>query len=337
MLTERREQILKVIVSEYISTRLPVSSDSVARKGLGVSPATIRNEMIELEEEGYLSQPYTSTGRIPSDRGYRHYIESLMDEVQLSAVEQHHIRYQFYQVEGEVEEWARLAAAILSRLVHNVAIVTMPKPSQARLKHLALVSLQEFLVLLVLVIREAKLRQQVLTLETAAYQEELSAVARRLTTNFTGLTHSQISALNLQLSPLEDQVMRAAVQIMEAEEKEAFDEPCIDGVRHILGQPEFSASSELPAIVELFEQKNVLKSMLPRVLTGDGVRVVIGSENKERAIRGCSVIITRYGIPGEVGGAIGVMGPTRMEYDRAIPTVCFLSSVMSELVCDLYG
>ena len=130
---------------------------------------------------------------------------------------------------------------------------------------------------------------------------------------------------------------RTVVQIMQAEEGEAYEDPWVDGLRHMLSQPEFASSSRLAAIVEFFEERNLLKSLLPQVLTGEGVRVVIGRENKQDVMRDCSVIITRYGIPGEVGGAIGVMGPTRMQYSRAIPTVRFVSSVMSEMLGELYG
>jgi len=337
MLTRRRDRILSIIIGEYVSKGVPVSSDVVARKGLGVSPATIRNEMIELEEEGYLVQPHTSAGRIPTDKGYRHYIESLMSYARLSREEQFLIRHQFHQVERAVEEWTRLAAAILSGMVHNVALVTLPKPVEARLKHLELVSLQELLVLLVLVLKEAKLRQQMLTLEETVSQEELNASARKLTSAYAGLTASEIAAKDLNLSPVEEQVMKTVGQLMKNEEGEEYEEPYIDGLRHMLRRPEFASSDKIAAIMEVLEQKSLLKSFLPRVLTGEGVRVVIGRENKENVMRDCSVILTRYGIPGEVGGAIGVMGPTRMEYQRAIPTVSFLSTVMSELVSELYG
>jgi len=337
MLTRRREAILKIIVAEYISKSLPVSSEVVAHRGLGVSPATIRNEMIELEEEGYITHPHTSAGRIPMDKGYRHYIESLMGDVRLSPEEQFLIRHQFHQVERAVEEWTRLAAAILSSMVRNVALVTLPKPVEPRLKHLELVSLHEFLVLLVLVLREAKLRQQMITLEEAVSQEGLSVSARRLSSAYVGLTASQISAKGLKLSQVEEKVAKTVVQMMQAEEGEEYEEPYVDGLRHMLRQPEFASSSRMAAIMEVFEQKSLLKSFLPGVLTGEGVRVLIGRENKEDVMRYCSVIISRYGIPGEVGGAIGVMGPTRMKYERAIPTVDFLSTVMSELVGELYG
>ena len=337
MITRRRDRILSIIIGEYVSKGVPVSSDVVARKGLGVSPATIRNEMIELEEEGYLVQPHTSAGRIPTDKGYRHYIESLMSYARISRDEQFLIRHQFHQVERAVEEWTRLAAAILSSMVRNVALVTLPKPVEPRLKHLELVSLHEFLVLLVLVLREAKLRQQMLTLEENVSQEELSASARKLTSAYAGLTASEIADKDVKLSLVEEQVMKIVSELMRGEEGEEYEEPSIDGLRHMLRQPEFASSDKIAAIMEMLEQKSLLKSFLPRVLTGEGVRVVIGRENKENMMRDCSVILTKYGIPGEVGGAIGVMGPTRMEYQRAIPTVSFLSTVMSELVSELYG
>jgi heat-inducible transcriptional repressor len=337
MLTRRRDKILSIIIGEYISKGVPVSSDVVAKKGLGVSPATIRNEMIKLEEEGYLVQPHTSAGRIPTDKGYRHYIESLMSYARLSRDEQFLIRHQFHQVERAVEEWTRLAAAILSGIVHNVALVTLPKPVEARLKHLELVSLQELLVLLVLVLKEATLKQQMLNLEENVSQEELSASARKLTAAYAGLTASEIADKDLKLSPVEEQVMKIVSELMRDEEGEEYEEPYIDGLRHMLRQPEFASSDKIAAIMEMLEQKSLLKSFLPRVLTGEGVRVVIGRENKENVMRDCSMILTKYGIPGEVGGAIGVMGPTRMEYQRAIPTVSFLSTVMSELVSELYG
>lgn len=337
MLTRRRNRILSIIIGEYISKGVPVSSEVVAKRGLGVSPATIRNEMMELEEEGYLVQPHTSAGRIPTDKGYRHYIESLMSYARLSREEQFLIRHQFHQVERAVEEWTHLAAAILSGMVHNVALVTLPKPIEARFKHLELISLQELLVLLVLVLKEAKLRQQMLTLEENVSQEELSASARKLTSAYAGLTASEIAAKDLKLSRVEEQVMKIVSELMRDEEGEEYEEPYIDGLRHMLRQPEFATSDKIAAIMEMLEQKSLLKSFLPRVLTGEGVRVIIGRENKENMMRDCSVILTRYGIPGEVGGAIGVMGPTRMEYQRAIPTVSFLSTVMSELVAELYG
>jgi len=336
MFTRRREEILRIVIDEYISRGIPVGSETISRRGLGVSPATIRNEMNELEEEGYLTQPHTSAGRIPSDKGYRHYINSLMDSAYLSLVEQRQIYHQFHQVEREIEEWTRLGAAILSRMLQNVAIVTLPKPTEYRFKHLELVSLQELLVLLVFILREAILKQQMITLDEAVSQEELNASARKLNSAFVGLTSAEISSKGLALSPLEQQVVQDIVQIMETKKVEEYEEPYVDGLRHMLNQAEFISKADIATIVEVLEQKSLLRSLLPRVLTGEGVRVIVGSENLQDVMRDCSMVITRYGIPGEVGGAIGVVGPTRMHYERAIPTVGFLSTVMSELISEVY-
>jgi len=337
MITSRKGKILRVIVGEYIAKGTPVSSKTISAKGLGVSPATIRNDMIELEEDGYIIQPHTSAGRIPTDQGYRYYIRSLMGDVCLSSEEQRRIRHQFYQVQDDLEEWIRLAAAILSSSVHGVALVTFPKAAKSRLKHLELVSIHEHLILLVMVLWEAKLKQQLLSLEGGASQETLGAIAQKLTSAYGGLTASQMAARSVELSPLEGEVMRTVMQLMRAEEVEEYEEPYVEGLRHMLDEPGFSWSGKMAAIMEVFEQRGVLRSLLPQVVSGEGVQVVIGSENPWEAIRHCSVIITRYGVPDEVIGAVGVVGPTRMRYDRAIPTVRFLSSVMSELVGGIHG
>lgn len=337
MFTRRREEILRIVVDEYTSTGVPVGSETVARKGINVSPATIRNEMNELESEGYLTQPHTSAGRIPSDRGYRHYVESLMGNARLSPGEQRLIYHQFHQLEREIEEWTRLAASILSRMLHNVAIVTVPKPSESRLQHLELVSLHEFLVLLILVLKEAKLRRQIFEAEESVTQEDLNSSSIKLNSAYAGLASSEITCKDLDATRFEAQIMEAILQIMQAEERDEYEDPCVDGLRHILDQPEFASNKRIADIVEILEQKSLLKSFLPRVFTGEEMRVIIGSENRQEVMSGCSVIVARYGIPGEVSGALGIVGPTRMRYDRAIPAVYFLSSVMSEMVNEVYG
>ena len=160
-LTPRREAVLKIIVGEYIATAVPVASDSIFRSHpLGVSPATIRNDMAYLEGDGYIARPHTSAGSEPTDKGYRYYVESLAKEVELSREEQYRIRKLFREVEEEFERWLKLAAAIVARLVRNAALVTFPKPRQCRFKHLELVALREFVALVVLVLSEAILKRQ---------------------------------------------------------------------------------------------------------------------------------------------------------------------------------
>lgn len=338
MLTQRKEDILRIIIGEHVATAMPVASENIARKHLlGVSAATIRNEMVGLEEEGYINQPYHSAGRIPSDKGYRYYIESLMEDAELPLAEQHLIRHQFHQVENDIEEWIRLAATALSHMVQNVAIVTWPKPIQSCFRHLELISLQEFLALLILVLKEAKLKQQMLTLIEAASQVELSAIANKLNAAYLGLTAPEIWGKGLKLSPLEEQVTTTTLGIMQAEDRQEYEEPYVEGLRRIFSQPEFSTPEKIRGIMEVLEEKNFLKTIISQALIGEGICVVVGRENREDAMRHCSVIVSRYGISGQLSGAIGVVGPTRMQYERAIPAVRCLTSIMNELLAELYG
>lgn len=338
MLTQRKEQILRIIVGEYVSTACPVGSERIAREhGLGFSPATIRNEMSDLEDDGYILHRHTSAGRIPSDKGYRYYVEWLMDEAELSPLEQRMIRHQFHQVEMELEQWTRLTAAVVARAVRNVALVTLPRAPQARLKHLELVTLQEFLALLVLVLEQAKLRQQVLHFDEPITQEELDHIAARLNAAYAGLTGWQIPEKALSLSPKEERVALASSMMMQALDEQAFEEVYLDGVRHLLAQPEFSSVGKVRPLLEVLEDRSVFREILPYALSGEGVSVVIGSENRAKEMQECSLVLSRYGVPSGPLGVLGVLGPTRLEYWRVVPTVRYLASVMGELVAELSG
>jgi heat-inducible transcriptional repressor len=179
MLSERTGNILKSIIKEYIVKAAPVPSQSVAREaGIKVSSATVRNEMAWLEEEGYILRPHTSAGSIPSDKGYRFYVESL-ENVGLSPAEQRLISHLFHQAQSDVSEWLSLAAELIARMVQNVAIVTVPKSSASKFKHLELVALQDSLALIVLVMHGAKLKQKLINFETIVTQAELTCTIGR--------------------------------------------------------------------------------------------------------------------------------------------------------------
>ncbi len=180
MLSARTWIILKSIVSQYIDTAVPVSSQSITNNyDLAVSPATIRNEMAHLEQEGYITRPHPSAGSIPSDKGYRFYVESLSD-VKLPLAEQRLISHLFHQVEGDLEEWLSLTANLIARLAQNVAVVTMPKPGDCQFKHLELVALQDSLVLVILVLHGAKVKQQLINFDQVISQLQLTATANKL-------------------------------------------------------------------------------------------------------------------------------------------------------------
>ena len=337
MLTSRAETILKSIVRQYIAQATPVPSQSVFNDyELRVSPATIRNEMARLEQEGYIIRPHPSAGSVPSDKGYRHYVESLT-EVILPLAEQRLIGHLFHQVKREQEEWLRLAATVMAQLTQNVAVVTKPKPVDCQFKRLELVALQDLLVLVVLILRGARVKQQLVTFDPPIPQDGLTAMANKLNEAYSGLSSSQILAKDIELSPVERQLTDCLVKIMQAEDASDYEEPYFDGFHFILNQPEFSRTSRLLDLMDLIEHRSLLKAIFPQELGIYEVQVIIGRENSTEAIHNCSVVISRYGLLEEAAGIIGVIGPTRMPYGRTISTVSYLSSVLGKLVAELYG
>ena len=336
MLSPRSETILKSIVGQYIARAVPVPSQSIINNyELAVSPATIRNEMAHLEQEGYITRPHPSAGSIPSDKGYRFYVETLSD-IELPLAEQFLISHLFHQVEREMEEWLSLAATLTAQLVQNVAIVALPKTAKCQFKHLELVYLRESLALVVLVLQGARLKQQLITFDKAISQPELTKIANKLNKAYAGLSRAKISAKKLKLSAAEKQLTDCLLKIMRAEDEHEFEPSRLDGLHFILNQPEFRQSKRGLALMELAEGHKLLQSVAPEGL-GGGVQVIIGKENKAEAIQDCSVVISHYGLPEEAVGIMGVVGPTRMPYARTISTVGYLSSVLNRLVAELYG
>jgi heat-inducible transcriptional repressor len=349
-MTERRQLLLKLVIQEFINnptpTPMPVASDLLVRKyGLNVSSATVRNELAALEELGYLTHWHTSAGRVPTDAGYRYFVENLMDRTPLSATEQRTIRHQFYQVRSELDQWIQLAGAVLARTAQNASVVTPPRAYQARFKHLELIAIHDATVLLVLVLHDGTIRQQTLTLEAAHGQEELSRSAGRINERCHDAPVSRIEELlqfeRSQLAPafdeLEQQVLDLVIKAMRQLEEQLNEQIHSDGLIEILSQPEFVQIERVRQLLELLQGGKGLGPLIPRALASDGVQVVIGGEHSRNEMREYSVVLSRYGIIGEVEGVLGVIGPTRMAYPRTISTVRYISSVMSDLLGGLYG
>jgi heat-inducible transcriptional repressor len=337
MITARSGQILNYIVERYISRAVPVPSQTVADKAnLRVSPATIRNEMAWLEREGYLVRPHTSAGCVPSDKGYRYYVET-MESLRLPREEQRLISHTFHQVEREVEAWVSLTASILARMSQNVAVVSLPKSTDCHLKHLELIALQDKRALMVSVFEGAKVKQELITFSEAVTQPSLSLASDKLNAAYGGLTGRQIKASEIELAPLEQEATDHLIEMMRAEDSQEYQEPYLEGWHFMLEQPEFAQSDQMRHLMELVEQRGLLRVIVPARLSHPGVQVIIGKENREAAMQHCSVVICRYGLPEEATGTIAVVGPTRMPYSRTIPSVYYLSTVLSRLVTGLYG
>ena len=339
MLTERRSDLLNLIVEEYVENALPVGSQYVVRKHqVPYSSATVRLEMGRLEDEGYIVQPHTSAGRVPSDKGYRYYVESLMEEETLALEERETIRHQFHQTERAMEQWFQLAAAVLAHSVSNFAVVTSPRSSETRLQHVQLVPLQEASALCIVVLNEARIRQQVLAFREPIDPTALLIAAGRLNERYAGRSAEELPDRTPadqppELRELDEAVLGAVVELME-QESVALGEVFRDGVREVLTQPEFARSERMIELIDVLEQRSLTAAIPIRQLS-DGISVIIGAENSSEAMRECSIVLTRYGVEGGASGIVGVLGPTRMRYARTIPTVRYLASLLGDLVAQI--
>jgi heat-inducible transcriptional repressor len=337
LLAQRTEIVLKSIVNWYIDHAVPVSSQNLVHDyDLGVSSATVRNEMAFLEQEGYIIRPHTSAGSIPSDKGYRYYVTSL-NEITLPISEQRMINHLFHQVEGRLDEWLSLGATIISRLSQNTAVITVPKLADCELRHIELVSIQDNRVLLVLVLRGARIKQQLVSLDHPIDQTELSQISARMNQLFSGLTASQIEAKAIKTTPFEEHLCENLVKILQNDDQQGYDQSYLEGLHFLLNQPEFSRNERILAIMELLEHRGMLGTILPQDPASPQVKVVIGSENRAEVAQDCSLVICRYGLPDEASGIIVVLGPTRMAYPRVISSVSYISALLSGLVAELYG
>jgi heat-inducible transcriptional repressor len=333
MLNERRQKLLQFIIDEYVSTAQPVGSNTLVEKyGLPVSPATIRSEMSRLEEDGYITHPHTSAGRVPTDLGYRYYVEALMREEQVPGELQHTIRHQFHQAARELEEWAKLAAAIMAARLNNAAVVTTPHSPQPKLRWLELVGVHDYLALVVVVLQEARVLQQTLALERPFTQDELTTVARKLNELMDGRTAAQMRGHSLELTPVETSIVDAAASLLEGVEDAGVEPSFLEGLRDLLGQPEFTQGQRILGILELMEERNLGRAIPLSTETGAEVKITIGGEHPIDAMRLCSVITAHYTGPAGLSGTLSVVGPTRMHYPRAVSMVRYMSSLMEELL-----
>ena len=335
MLSYRTSTILNLLVDEYVQTAAPVASDGIARSpALRVSPATVRSAMSQLTEEGYISRPHVSAGGVPSDLGYRYYVESLGQPAPLPNQLRQRVDRWLDEAEPDVEVWARRCATALSQLTANLAIVTQPRSQLPRLKRLQLVFLQESIALLVIVLGETRLLKRLLSLEDPASQNRLDEAAGRLNESLAGLSRPQIEAREVELSPLEQRVRQDSLDMMLEAEKSDMPEHHVEGLGRLLGQPEFAAAENARQLVQAVEERAFLERILAAAQepAGDAPKVYIGSENEDQSLHSFGVIVCRYGRPDGVSGSICVVGPTRMGYSRAISGTRHLANMMSRMV-----
>jgi heat-inducible transcriptional repressor len=339
-LTERQETILGLIVREYTDTATPISSKALVEKyNLSISSATVRNEMSVLTEKGYLRQPHTSAGREPTEASYRYFVQRLIGDTELPLAEQRTISHQFYQARQDMDQWMRLAASVLAQHARGASLVTAPRQSQARFKHLELISTQGRSVLLVLVLTGGEVRQQMLTLAEPVAQEGLTEAANHINHICKGLDSVAVAGQAEHLPPLEQDVVRLVSEVMRKAEAFSATEIFRDGVTNVLAEPEFATSDSARQALRVLEERTYLEEFLAKVLapTIGGVQVVIGGENSWQELKEFSMVLARYGVAGYATGALGVLGPQRMAYGRAISTVRYVAGMMSDLMYEIYA
>ena len=342
----RAQAILRAVIEEYVTTATPVGSMAlVERYGLGVSSATVRNILAELETNGLLTHPHTSAGRIPTDAGYRFFVESIVEAVPLPAVEQLMIRHQFGQVEFASEHWFRLAATTLASMTRAAGIATPAKPRAAHIRRIDLVAINERMASLILVLREGSIKQAVISLDVdeAVDQSTLNQVAARLNERLVDLTATRAVTRLTALSdddPVERLVRRVGeriVRIVKEYDAAAIEEVFSDGLLNVMAAPEFAQSDKLRRVFSALENRAYLGELVGSVAGAGRIQVFIGHENQPLEMQDVSLVLAPYGQPGRATGVVGVLGPTRMSYSQAIGTVRFVSGLMNELVDHLYA
>jgi heat-inducible transcriptional repressor len=338
-LTERQERILNFIVRDYIDTATPVGSSAiVAREDLGVSSATVRNEMADLEKRGYLTHPHTSAGRIPTAEGYRYFVKHLMEESMLPLSERRMIEHQFHQVDMELEQWIKLTATILASRSSTASLVTAPRARRSRLKRVELIPMGETAALLLLVLREGTIRRRIMSLGGIRSRETLSMLTNELNTLLLDLTSEEVRAKSAQLKPVQEELGEHVAELMDDVDLLQGLELYRYGLAHILKQPEFAETEKMEKVVGILEQPGYLESILAEIgLSHRGVQIIIGGEDRWPEISDFSLVLARYGLGWEITGVVGLMGPTRMPYGRNIPIVSYMADLMSKLVRGWYS
>lgn len=338
-INERQKLILALVIRDYIENAQPVGSKNLVEKyGLEFSPATVRSEMAALTELGFLRQPHTSAGRVPTEKGYRYFVRQLMGHTDLSPQIKRTISHQFYQAGQDIDQWMRLAASVLAHQSQAASLVTAPHPETVHFKHLELISTHGRQVLMVLVLTGGEIRQQMLTLAEPVSQEALSAVADRLNRRCQDLSVDGITALTGQFDALEKDILKLVVDEMVQSRAVLAGEVYRDGLTNVLAEPEFAEIGLARRALRVFEERAFLEELLSSTIltTGvGGVQVIIGGEGTWEELRECSMVLSRYGVPGLATGTLGVLGPIRMAYGRTISTVRFVADLLSELVTEM--
>jgi heat-inducible transcriptional repressor len=338
LLSEREKRILEIIIEDYILTAEPVGSRTISKKSsLSLSPATIRNIMSDLEELGLLSHPHTSAGRVPTEKGLRFYVDSIMGIRELSSQEQLEIRSKYLGHLIEGPDLFRETSRILSLSSNYLGIVWMPKVNSVVLQHIEFVKLRRHVVLAILVSTTGLVYNRIIEVEEDFSQSELDHLSDYLNSFSAGLALYQVRERLLEQMRVAknayDHLLEQALKLGEKAFSSIDDSDVfIEGRTNILNEPDFGNVSRMTGLFRTFEEKAVMVKLLDKFMAPKGVQIAIGSESQVQEMETCSVVTSTYGCGGEVMGVLGVIGPRRMNYSRVIPLVGYTAKLLTEIL-----
>ena len=343
LLDDRKQRILQAIIDDYISTAEPVGSRTVARRHeLGLSSATIRNEMADLEEMGYLSQPHTSAGRVPSDKGYRFYVDKLMKVRELSADETESLRKAMEVRISEVNQLLKQASTVMSRFTNYTSVAVTPQMKKSVIKAIQTLPIDTGKALVVVVTNAGVIRNSIVKISESILPDTLTRVSNFLNDKLSNLTIEQVdkSIFNeaeqellipsKAIKPMLDAVINCIKQI-------DCPEIYLDGAINIFNHPEFKDITKAKEFLSVLDEKGVLYSIMDSVSNDGVINVLIGAENKVEEIKDCSLVTTTYSLGGVTIGSIGIIGPTRMEYSKVISSMKFIRDKLNQEINKLLG
>lgn len=339
LLSGRERNVLRAIVQDYIRTAEPVGSRTVVKRyGFSLSPASIRTIMADLEEQGYVAQPHTSAGRIPTDKGYRAYVDALMERAPLSREEVERIGQQISPA-AEPGELLKETGRLLAAISPYVAVAIAPRFQSMHFQRVELVSLTRDRVLVILLADSGEVHHRTVALGEPMNQDDLDRGARFLTDLIRGKTLREVRDLLIaqmaEEKALYDTMLAQALRLgAEALRDEAPDEMVVAGTAHIADQPEFAEAAKMKALFAAFEEKSRLVLILNECLSGRGCRIFIGRELPLHDIQDVSLIASPFGRNEHVLGVVGVLGPTRMDYGRALALVETTAALLSRTLTD---
>jgi heat-inducible transcriptional repressor len=336
---DRRRDVLRTLIQLHVETGEPVGSESLSRAlHRALSPATLRSIMADLEALGYLDHPHTSAGRVPTDEGYRIYVDSLMGHRPLAPGEAATIASELRSPDASVEQTMERASHLLSRLSRHVGFVLAPDIARTSFRHLDLVPLGHPRVLVVMVSSSGLVTHKVIEVEERLDSADLRACANYLNAEFAGLTLGEIRARLLEMMKQEKALYDTLLQNVLALGERAFSvsegevSVYLDGASNILSQPGFEDLERMRALFRTFEEKNRLVRILNACISGDGIRVLIGRENPDPELRDLSLVTATCRVEGEPGFGLGVLGSTRMEYAHVVSLVEHVARAVSEIL-----